>query len=143
MSDKPLPPVSIVTPEEYGRNLAQIQAAKAYIAEMERTNEAGRESYESELLRKIREGQEALYEPVFPSLRYPFLLLHFRQRLQDLERLILVFIITENDLTALTVLAFVILVSMDLLPSRQGQVQPGLKRYLCVASFAFTPKIVI
>src|SRR6266568_3478960 len=118
MSDKPLQPVSIVTPEDYGRNLAQIQAAKVYIAEMERTNEAGRESYESELLRKVREGQEALYEPVFSRLRYPFSLLHFRQRLQDLERLVLTVVFMEEDLTALTVLAFVILVSMDLLQLR-------------------------
>ncbi len=64
MSDKPHQPVNIVTPEEYGKNLAQIQAVKAYITEMERANEVGRESYESELLRKIREGEEALYEPV-------------------------------------------------------------------------------
>lgn len=136
--------MGIVTPEEYGRNLAQIQAAKAYIAEMERTNEAGREGYESELLRKVREGQEALYEPLFFILRYPFSLLHFRQRLQDLERLVVTVVLMEKNLTVLTVLAFVILVSMDLLQLRQGQVQRGLKRYrlLCVASFAFTPKIV-
>jgi len=51
--------VNIVTPDEYGRNRAQIQAVKAYIERFENDNEAGREQYETELLRKVREGEEA------------------------------------------------------------------------------------
>jgi len=51
--------VNVVTPDEYGRNRAQIQAAKAYIERMESENEAGRAQYETELLRKVREGEEA------------------------------------------------------------------------------------
>jgi hypothetical protein len=51
--------VNVVTPEEYGQKRAQIEAAKAYLERIEIENEAGRANYESELLRKIREGEEA------------------------------------------------------------------------------------
>lgn len=50
------------TPEEYTLNLARIQQAKAFIAQLEAQNEAGREHYEAELRRKIRDGEEALYD---------------------------------------------------------------------------------
>jgi hypothetical protein len=42
-----------------GQKRAQIEAAKAYLERIEIENEAGRANYESELLRKIREGEEA------------------------------------------------------------------------------------
>ena len=51
--------VNVINPEEYGRKRAQILAAKAYLERLENDNEAGRAHYESELLQKVREGEEA------------------------------------------------------------------------------------
>jgi hypothetical protein len=51
-----------LSPEEYTQNLTRIQQAKAFIARMEAQNEVGREHFEAELRRKIREGEEARYE---------------------------------------------------------------------------------
>jgi len=51
-----------LSPEEYTQNLTRIQHAKAFIARMEAQNEVGREHFEAELRKKIREGEEARYE---------------------------------------------------------------------------------
>lgn len=45
--------------EEYERKRVQIEAARAFLEQMENENEVARAKYEAELLKKVREGDEA------------------------------------------------------------------------------------
>ena len=58
MDDKSLHQ-NAVTAAEYERKRVQIEAARAFLEQMENENEVGRAKYEAELLKKVHEGDEA------------------------------------------------------------------------------------